>query len=189
MKFHEEEYNMGQFSHSYNLPSDISICTLTCIMPRLWNRIVMVSDLQCTEVEVFLDKRVRETHQTAGANSRRGATKKRDISRTLLSINLHFSVCNILHTLYVANPHGAISKPNQAYLLFCSRCRPIAALISRESNMKKNDLQTKNWLFYFHSQGEQESNFAPLTSVPSLFNPSSGGGGAGERARKCLVGQ
>ena len=37
-----------------------------------------------TEVEVFLDKRVRETRQTAGANSRRGATKKREISRNLL---------------------------------------------------------------------------------------------------------
>ena len=45
-----------------------------------------------TEVEVFLDKRVRETRQMARANSRRGATKKREISRTLLSINLHFSV-------------------------------------------------------------------------------------------------
>ena len=46
----------------------------------------------CTEVEVFLDKRVCEMCQTAGANSRRGATKKRKISWTLLSINLHFSV-------------------------------------------------------------------------------------------------
>ena len=46
----------------------------------------------CTEVEVFLDKRVREMRQTAGANSRRGATKKHEISRTLLSINIHFSV-------------------------------------------------------------------------------------------------
>ena len=45
-----------------------------------------------TEVEVFLDKRVRETRQMAGANSHRGATKKREISRTLLSINLHFSI-------------------------------------------------------------------------------------------------
>ena len=45
-----------------------------------------------TEVEVFLDKRVCETRQTVGANSRRGATKKREISQTLLSINLHFSV-------------------------------------------------------------------------------------------------
>ena len=45
-----------------------------------------------TEAEVFLDKKVRETRQTAGANSRRGASKKREISRTLLSINLHFSV-------------------------------------------------------------------------------------------------
>ena len=45
-----------------------------------------------TKVEVFLDKRVRETRQAAGANSRSGTTKKREISRTLLSINLHFSV-------------------------------------------------------------------------------------------------
>ena len=43
-------------------------------------------------MEVFLDKRVRETCQTSGANSGRGATKKCEISRTLLSINLHFSV-------------------------------------------------------------------------------------------------
>ena len=34
-----------------------------------------------TEVEVFLDKKVRETRQTAGANSRLGATIKREISR------------------------------------------------------------------------------------------------------------
>ena len=46
----------------------------------------------CTEVEVFLDKRVRETRQTERGNTRGGATKKREISRTLLSINLHFSV-------------------------------------------------------------------------------------------------
>ena len=45
-----------------------------------------------TEVEAFLDKRVLEMRQTAGENSRRGATKKRESSRTLLSINLHFSV-------------------------------------------------------------------------------------------------
>ena len=49
-------------------------------------------DLSSTKVEVFLDKRVREMRQTAGANSRRGASKKREISRILLSINLHFSV-------------------------------------------------------------------------------------------------
>ena len=30
--------------------------------------------------------------QTERGNARRGATKKREISRTLLSINLHFSV-------------------------------------------------------------------------------------------------
>ena len=47
-------------------------------------------------MEVFLDKRVRETRQTPGANSRRGTTKKREISRTLLSINLHFSVDDVL---------------------------------------------------------------------------------------------
>ena len=43
----------------------------------------------CTEVEVFMEKGVRGRAQTAGANSRRGATKKREISRTLFSINLH----------------------------------------------------------------------------------------------------
>ena len=51
-----------------------------------------------TKVEVFVEKRVRGRAQTAGANSRRGATKKREISRTLFgappffSINLHFLV-------------------------------------------------------------------------------------------------
>ena len=38
-----------------------------------------------TKVEVFMEKGVRVRAQTAGANSRRGATKKRDISRTLFS--------------------------------------------------------------------------------------------------------
>ena len=45
-----------------------------------------------TEVEVFLAKRVRGTRQTERGNRRGGATKKCEISRTLLSINLHFSV-------------------------------------------------------------------------------------------------
>ena len=45
-----------------------------------------------TKVEVFLDKGVRETRQTERGNTRSGATKKREISRTLLSINIHSSV-------------------------------------------------------------------------------------------------
>ena len=55
-------------------------------------RIFVKNEIICTEVEVFLDKRVREMRQTAGVSSSRGATKKRKISQTLLSINLHFSV-------------------------------------------------------------------------------------------------
>ena len=43
-----------------------------------------------TKVELFMEKGVRGRAQTAGANSRRSATKKREISRTLFSINLHF---------------------------------------------------------------------------------------------------
>ena len=39
--------------------------------------------IECTKVEVFVEKRVRRCAQTAGATSRRGATKKREISRTL----------------------------------------------------------------------------------------------------------
>ena len=38
-----------------------------------------------TKVEVFLGKEVRGCAQTAGANSRRGTTKKREISRNLFS--------------------------------------------------------------------------------------------------------
>ena len=38
-----------------------------------------------TKVEVFMEKGVCVRAQTAGANSRRGATKKREISRTLFS--------------------------------------------------------------------------------------------------------
>ena len=44
----------------------------------------------CTELEVFLGKEVREAAQTAGANARGNATKKRKISCTSLPINLHF---------------------------------------------------------------------------------------------------
>ena len=57
------------------------------------NRSVLGLGRKYTEPEVFLDKRVCETRQTEGTNSRRSATKKHEISRTLLSINLHFSVC------------------------------------------------------------------------------------------------
>ena len=39
-----------------------------------------------------MEKEVRVCAQTMGANSHRGATKKREISRTLFSINLHFLV-------------------------------------------------------------------------------------------------
>ena len=42
-----------------------------------------------TEVEVFMENGVRGRARTAGANSRRDATKKREISRNLFSINLH----------------------------------------------------------------------------------------------------
>ena len=54
-----------------------------------------------TEPEVFLDKRVHETRQTERENMRGGATKKREISRTLLSINLHFSVYIKKSSLYL----------------------------------------------------------------------------------------
>ena len=53
----------------------------------------MVSDadpMPTTKGCRFLGKEVRETRQTERGNSRGGATKKRDISRTSLSINLHF---------------------------------------------------------------------------------------------------
>ena len=39
-----------------------------------------------------MEKGVRGRAQTAGANSRRGTTKKHKISRTLFSTNLHFLV-------------------------------------------------------------------------------------------------
>ena len=48
----------------------------------------------CSELEVFVDKTVRGlAHaQTERGNKRSSTTKKREISCTLLSINLHFSV-------------------------------------------------------------------------------------------------
>ena len=39
-----------------------------------------------------MEKKVHGRPQTAGANSHRGATKKREMSRTLFSINIHFLV-------------------------------------------------------------------------------------------------
>ena len=41
-------------------------------------------------IKIFVDSQARA--QTERGNTRGGATKKREISRTLLSINLHFSV-------------------------------------------------------------------------------------------------
>ena len=52
------------------------------IAPCSWNRMH-------TEVEVFMENGVRGRARTAGANSRRGATKKCKISRDLFSIILH----------------------------------------------------------------------------------------------------
>ena len=44
--------------------------------------------LMSTKGRRFLGEEVRETRQTERGNTRGGATKKREISRTLLSINL-----------------------------------------------------------------------------------------------------
>ena len=43
-----------------------------------------------TKVEVIVDKEVRETRQMERGKPRGGATKKGEISRTSLSINLYF---------------------------------------------------------------------------------------------------
>ena len=43
----------------------------------------------CTEVEVFMENGVRGRARTAGANSRRDATKKHEISLHIFPINLH----------------------------------------------------------------------------------------------------
>ena len=56
---------------------------------------VTISDtlpLFSTKLEVFVDKTVRGSARTDRGNTRDGATKKCEISRTLLSINLHFLV-------------------------------------------------------------------------------------------------
>ena len=51
----------------------------------------MNSERRCkkwsTKVEVFLDKEVGETRQMERGNTRGGATKKREISRNVFSIN------------------------------------------------------------------------------------------------------
>ena len=73
-------------------------------------------------MEVFLDKRVRETRKTAGANSRRGAKKKREISRTLLSINLHFSVQRSC-TVHVKARRVAVSQDRSHERQ--TRCDPV----------------------------------------------------------------
>ena len=51
-----------------------------------------------TELKVFVDKTVRGRARTERGNARGGAPKKREISRSLLSINLHFSVYPIPDT-------------------------------------------------------------------------------------------
>ena len=53
-----------------------------------------------------MDKTVRGRTRTERGNTRGGATKKRKISRTLLSINLHFSV----HVLGTARGRGKKSQ-------------------------------------------------------------------------------
>ena len=60
---------------------------------HVWSMLHITSVLKivaskCPQGEVFLDKEVRVLAQTPGANSRRGATKKREISRTLFSIGV-----------------------------------------------------------------------------------------------------
>ena len=51
--------------------------------------VVLLTTEDFSEVEVFMENGVRGRAQTAGANSRRGAIKKCEISRNLFSINLH----------------------------------------------------------------------------------------------------
>ena len=51
-------------------------------------------DHDCTEVEEFVDKKVRRRAQTERGNTCGGAKKKCEISPNLLSINLNFSVVN-----------------------------------------------------------------------------------------------
>ena len=53
-----------------------------------------------------MDKTVRGRARTERGNTRGGATKKRKISRTLLSINLHFSVQGD-NMQYVLKLHGS----------------------------------------------------------------------------------
>ena len=50
---------------------------------------------RCTKVEVFVDKAVRGRARTERGNVRSDATKKRDISRTLFSIDVFNFACEI----------------------------------------------------------------------------------------------
>ena len=59
-----------------------------------------------TKVEVFVEKRVRGRAQTAGANSRRGATKKREISRTLFGAPPFFHKSTLLSTYGIQELHA-----------------------------------------------------------------------------------
>ena len=52
--------------------------------------------------------------QTERGNARGGATKKREISRTLLSINLHFLVPSVRNAMYCHNHvHGTNDDPTR----------------------------------------------------------------------------
>ena len=77
-------------------PPPRRLLLLFCLLVRFLGNFIrnlghlpMKPRITCTEVEVFMENGVRGRAQTAGANSRRGATKKREISRNLFPINLH----------------------------------------------------------------------------------------------------
>ena len=78
-----------------------------------------------------MENGVRGCARTEGANSHRGATKKREISRTLLSINLHFSV----HAPYSTTFH----EPSDI-LVFFQRVSSYVLLITCPISCRKNAL-------------------------------------------------
>ena len=57
---------------------------------HLCQQLHFVDIIDVSEGEVFLGNEEMRVAQTAGANVRGGATKKREISRTSLPINVHF---------------------------------------------------------------------------------------------------
>ena len=72
------------------------------------------SSEKSTEVKVFMENGVRGRAQTAGANSHRGATKKREISCNLFSINVLLSIFGKCPTF---SPHA------RAHDRFCPKLR------------------------------------------------------------------